>query len=96
MTEAKAGRLTRRAFLAGAAAIGAATAWAGTPKRSRAKWVARRDLFAEGVASGDPTSDSEDGGPLRYRVVHRVPMWRAGETPRLARRVVEGDHGLAL
>ncbi len=37
-----------------------------------------------------------DGGPLRYRVVHRAPMWRQGERPRLERRVVEGDPGLSL
>jgi hypothetical protein len=37
-----------------------------------------------------------DGGPLRYRVVHRVSMWRPGERPRLERRVLEGDPGLAL
>ncbi len=41
-------------------------------------------------------SESADGGPLRYRVVHRAPMWRAGERPRLERRVVEGDPGLSL
>ena len=41
-------------------------------------------------------SPGADGGPLRYRVVHRVPMWRPGERPRLEQRVVEGDPGLAL
>jgi alkaline phosphatase D len=41
-------------------------------------------------------SPGEDGGPLRYRVVHRVPMWRSGERPRLERRILEGDPGLAL
>lgn len=41
-------------------------------------------------------SAGEDGGPLRYRVVHRAPRWRPGERPRLERRVVEGDPGLAL
>src|SRR5512135_2087580 len=56
---AVAGRITRRAFLAGATAIGATAAWAGAkPARSRARWVERRDLFAEGVASGDPAHDS--------------------------------------
>jgi alkaline phosphatase D len=38
---------------------------------------------------------AEDGGPLRYRVVHRVPRWTAGERPRLEQRVVEGDVGLS-
>lgn len=41
-------------------------------------------------------SESPDGGPLRYRVVHRAAMWRKGERPRLERRVVEGDPGLSL
>jgi alkaline phosphatase D len=37
-----------------------------------------------------------DGGPLRYRVVHRAPLWKPGERPRLEQRIVEGDPGLAL
>jgi alkaline phosphatase D len=41
-------------------------------------------------------SPGPDGGPLRYRVVHRVAMWRPGERPRLERRLLEGDPGLAL
>jgi alkaline phosphatase D len=41
-------------------------------------------------------SASADGGPLRYRVIHRAARWRAGEPPRLEQRVVEGDPGLAL
>ncbi|HET9769069.1 MAG TPA: alkaline phosphatase D family protein, partial [Thermoanaerobaculia bacterium] len=41
-------------------------------------------------------SEGADGGPLRYRVVHRAAMWRNGEKPRLEQRVVEGDPGLAL
>lgn len=39
---------------------------------------------------------TDDGGPLRYRVVHRAPLWKAGERPRLERRIVEGDPGLAI
>jgi alkaline phosphatase D len=35
--------------------------------------------------------DRPDGGPLSYRVVHRTPLWQAGETPRLEQRIVEGD-----
>jgi len=38
---------------------------------------------------------SEDGGPLRYRVRHEVPLWRAGEHPRMQTTVVEGDAGLS-
>jgi len=52
-------RLTRRKFVAAAAAMGATAAWADArAARSRAPWVERRDLFAEGVASGDPGVDS--------------------------------------
>jgi alkaline phosphatase D len=41
-------------------------------------------------------SPGADGGPLRYRVVHRAPLWRLGDRPRLERRIIEGDPGLAL
>lgn len=36
-----------------------------------------------------------DGGPLRYRVRHEVPLWRAGERPQMRQTVLEGDAGLA-
>ena len=39
-------------------------------------------------------STSEDGGALRYRIVHRAPTWKHGETPRLEQRVLSGDPGL--
>jgi alkaline phosphatase D len=41
-------------------------------------------------------SATPDGGPLRYRVRHEVPLWRAGERPRMRQTVVEGDPGLAV
>jgi alkaline phosphatase D len=42
-----------------AGAFGATVAWAGTQARpSRMKWTERRDLYAEGVCSGDPQADS--------------------------------------
>jgi alkaline phosphatase D len=44
----------RRAFLLSAAAIGAAAAWSGPAHASRTNWRERRDLYPEGVASGDP------------------------------------------
>lgn len=37
-----------------------------------------------------------DGGPIRYRVVHRARRWRAGESPRLERRILEGDVKLSI
>src|SRR3984957_9141129 len=51
--------ITRRAFLEIAASIGATAVW-GTPlgALSRIPWRERRDLFPEGVASGDPDSHS--------------------------------------
>ncbi|HET6175940.1 MAG TPA: alkaline phosphatase D family protein [Candidatus Sulfotelmatobacter sp.] len=51
--------ITRRAFLAMAAAMGATAAW-GNPlgAKSRLAWRERRDLFPEGVASGDPDNTS--------------------------------------
>ena len=41
-------------------------------------------------------SAGADGGPLRYRVRHEVPLWRAGERPRMQQTIVEGDVGLAM
>jgi phosphodiesterase/alkaline phosphatase D-like protein len=51
--------ITSRFFLAMAPAIGAVAAW-GSPlgTKSGIAWRERRDLFPEGVASGDPDSNS--------------------------------------
>src|SRR4029450_6367109 len=35
-------------------------------------------------------SDRPDGGPLAYRVIHRVKKWKAGERPHLTQETVEG------
>ena len=40
-------------------------------------------------------SEREDGGPLRYRVVHRVARWKAGERPHMRPEIVEGDAALS-
>ena len=46
---------SRRAFLRSALAIGATSAWSrAAASRSTIRWKERRDLFPEGVASGDP------------------------------------------
>ena len=51
--------ITRRGFAGLAASIGATLAWGGqSAKQSRSRWTERRDLFPEGVASGDPDSTS--------------------------------------
>lgn len=38
----------------------------------------------------------EDGGPLRYRVVHRAAAWRGGQRPKLEQQVIEGDPKLSI
>src|ERR1700741_2917990 len=48
---------TRREFAQVAAAFGAALAW-GTETSHAAPWRERRDLYPQGVASGDPQADS--------------------------------------
>lgn len=40
-------------------------------------------------------SDTPDGGPVSYRVVHRAPKWGSGERPRLEQRILEGEPPLA-
>jgi alkaline phosphatase D len=37
-----------------------------------------------------------DGGPLAYRVRHRVPFWGKNERPRLEQQVLEGNPMLSL
>ena len=50
--------LNRRQFVQAAAAMGASLAWGGPARASGAPWRERRDLYPEGVASGDPAHDS--------------------------------------
>src|SRR3954453_14699655 len=50
--------LSRREFVQAAAAMGASLAWAGTARASRLTWRERRELYPEGVASGDPDPSS--------------------------------------
>jgi alkaline phosphatase D len=51
--------ITRRSFMEMAVALGAAAAWGQpTAARSRIPWHERRDFYPQGVASGDPESDS--------------------------------------
>lgn len=57
-----------------------------------------RELETEFVCIPRPLERNEapDGGPLVYRAVHRVGLWRAGERPQLRQEIVEGDAGLAI
>jgi len=51
--------VSRRQFVALAAALGAVGAWARTTaNKSATAWHERRDLYPEGVASGDPLPDA--------------------------------------
>jgi alkaline phosphatase D len=50
--------ISRRSFLKAASAIGASVAWASPARGSRVRWRERRDLYPQGVASGDPDPHS--------------------------------------
>ena len=50
--------LSRREFVQLAAAMGASLAWGGSARASTTDWHERRDLYPEGVASGDPDPSS--------------------------------------
>jgi alkaline phosphatase D len=51
--------ISRRSFMEMAIALGASAAWGQpSPARSSVPWQERRDLYPEGVASGDPETDS--------------------------------------
>src|SRR5215210_6199137 len=50
--------LSRREFVQVAAAMGASLAWTGPARASRTKWRETRNLYPEGVASGDPDPSS--------------------------------------
>ena len=75
MTRPQSG-MNRREFFMTAAALGA-TAMLGCsrPRVSRTNWRERREFFPEGVASGEPGSDSVllwtryPGAPGRDRIV---------------------------
>src|SRR6185295_2631086 len=51
-------KISRRSFLKAAAAMGASLAWVGRARGSRVHWHERRDLYPQGVASGDPDPHS--------------------------------------
>src|SRR6476619_5410594 len=51
-------KIDRRSFLKTAAAIGASIAWVEPARTSRVRWREQRDLYPQGVASGDPDAHS--------------------------------------
>jgi alkaline phosphatase D len=60
--------------------------------------VSETELAAEFVAITRPLERSErpDGGPLAYRVVHRVKLWDLSAPPRIERVSSEGALPLVL
>ena len=50
--------ISRRSFLETAAALGASLAWVGRARGSQVEWHERRELYPQGVASGDPDPHS--------------------------------------
>lgn len=77
---------TRREFMAAAAALGATLALTSISARASTRsWIERRDLYPQGVASGDPTPDSV------ILWTRRPPL--SGETvPQLFLEVAEDPH----
>src|ERR1051325_10423941 len=51
-------KISRRSFIKAAAAMGASLAWGGPARGSRVRWRERRELYPQGVASGDPDAHS--------------------------------------
>jgi alkaline phosphatase D len=41
-------------------------------------------------------SKDADGGPLRYRVTHHVPLWNAADGPKMTLSAHEGDLGFSI
>ena len=50
--------MSRRSFFELAVALSATAAWGQSPAKRKLPWHERRDLYPEGVASGDPESDN--------------------------------------
>jgi alkaline phosphatase D len=60
--------------------------------------VTRDELETEFVCINRPLerNTAPDGGPLVYRVAHRVRRWQPGQAPQLEQRVLEGDPKLSI
>jgi alkaline phosphatase D len=68
-------KISRRSFLETAATIGASLAWVGPARGSRVRWHERRDLYPQGVASGDPDA-------------HSVILWTRHPYPQSTRQLL--------
>lgn len=60
--------------------------------------VSSKTIESEFVCMPRPIerAGTPDGGPIRYRVVHRVGLWKAGRSPHLTRGITEGDVKLSI
>src|SRR5215475_1858905 len=75
--------ITRRRFIETAASFGASIAWRSASARdSRISWRERRDLYPQGVASGDPHPDS-------VILWTRRPPAQGGEAKRLTVEIAD-------
>src|SRR5690349_6041089 len=95
--------LTRREFIATATAMGATLAWSRShAASSKHSWTEAPEVFAEGVASGDPAPDSvllwarvSNSGssvvPLAVEVAEDSKFERVVATAQ-ARALAEADH----
>ena len=70
--------LSRREFVQLAAAMGASLAWTGPARASRSNWREARDLYPEGVASGDPDPNSIILWTRRTFAERRTPLADCG------------------
>ena len=67
--------MNRRRFIAMAASFSASLAWSsGCARRSRIAWKERRDLYPQGVASGDPHTDSVIVWTRRLPSANNMPV----------------------
>lgn len=88
--------LTRREALNLAAALGASLAWPAVALDGESFPTDRLDVDFVCIPEPLTRSPDADGGPLAYRVTHRVTLWKPGEAPQLERTKVEGTLPLVL
>ncbi|MBV9911591.1 MAG: alkaline phosphatase D family protein, partial [Sinobacteraceae bacterium] len=90
---------TRRSFLAAAAAFGATPLWGlSRAFASRQAWVERRDLYPEGVASGDPEPTSVilwTRRPFSGSTTHAALHVEVAADPSFSRVIAAAEAGIS-